>query len=113
VARTGYDLPSPQRGQRNPSDHLNRARYARHASSVPNFGSISVRFRGYSSTTPAYYILGPPESSGYPPSVNAKRKLPRIPTKAGCGTQSCNSAAKRRRWSITRKRSVPGTWPRA
>src|SRR5204863_7367091 len=43
-----------------------RARYARHASSVPNFASSSARFLGYSSTTPTYYLLGSPESSEYP-----------------------------------------------
>ena len=65
--RTGHDRPPPQRGQRKPSGHRSRARYARHASSVPNFASNSARFPGYFSTTAAYYILGLPESSGYPP----------------------------------------------
>jgi hypothetical protein len=41
----------------------------RHASSVRTFASNSVRFRGYSSTTPAYYILGLPESRVYPLGV--------------------------------------------
>src|SRR6516162_6104315 len=67
--RTGHERSPPQRGQRNPSGHRSRARYARHASSVPKFSSNSVRFRGYSSTMPAYYILGLPESSRYPPTL--------------------------------------------
>ena len=49
-----------------PAGHRSRARYARHASSVPNLASSSVRFLEYSSTMPAYHILGLPESSGYP-----------------------------------------------
>jgi hypothetical protein len=65
--RTGHDLPPPQRGQRKPSGHRSRARYARQASSVAKLASNSVRFRGYSSTTPAYYPLRSPESSRYPP----------------------------------------------
>jgi hypothetical protein len=68
--RTGHDRPLPQRGQRKPSGHRSRAKYARQACSVPKFASNSVRFRGYSSTIPAYYILGLPESSGYPPGLN-------------------------------------------
>jgi hypothetical protein len=44
-------------------------KYARHASSVVKFASNSVRLRGYSSTIPTHYILGLPESSGYPPST--------------------------------------------
>jgi hypothetical protein len=35
---------------------------------VLKFASNSIRFRGYSSATLAYYRLGLPESSGYPPS---------------------------------------------
>ena len=66
--RTGHDLVPPQRGHRKPSGHRSRDKYARKASSVPKFTSNSVRFRGYSSTIPAYYILGSPESSGYPRS---------------------------------------------
>src|SRR5271157_2104477 len=68
--RTGQDWPPPQRGQRKPSGHRTRTRYARHASSVPKFASSSVRFRGYSSAIPAYYILWLPESSRYPPRGN-------------------------------------------
>src|SRR5207245_3499705 len=68
-SRTGHAFPDPQRGHAKPDGHRSRARYARHASSVPNFASSSVRFLGYSSTMPAYYILGSPESTGYPPSV--------------------------------------------
>src|SRR5436309_7249002 len=67
--RTGHEWSPPHRGQRKPSGHRSRARYARHACSVLKVASNSVRFRGYSSTTPAYYLLGLPESSGYPPAV--------------------------------------------
>src|SRR5437899_8985168 len=66
-SRTGHAFPDPQRGHAKPDRDRSRARYARHASSVPNFASSSVRFLGYSSTMPAYYILGSPESTGYPP----------------------------------------------
>lgn len=65
--RTGHDLLPPQRGQRKPSGHRNRAKYARHASSVLILAFNSARFLGYSSTAAAYYILGLPESTGYPP----------------------------------------------
>src|SRR5205085_12367599 len=37
--------------------------------SVLKFASNSVRLRGYSSTISAHYILGLPESSGYPPAL--------------------------------------------
>src|ERR1035441_8519922 len=64
--RTGHALPDSQRGQRKPAGQRSRARYPRHASSVPKFASNSVRFRGYSSAIPAHYILRLPESSRYP-----------------------------------------------
>src|SRR5215471_12018974 len=67
--RTGHDRSLPQRGQRKPCGHRSRAKYARQTSSVPKFASSSVRFRGYSSATPAYYILGLSESSRYPPHL--------------------------------------------
>ena len=41
---------------------------------MPNFASSSARFLGYSSTTPAYYLLRSPESSGYPSTENKKRE---------------------------------------
>src|ERR1022692_4318324 len=65
--RTGQDLPPPQRGHRKPSGHPRRAKYARQDSSVAKAASNSVRFLGYSSTMPAYYLLGLPESSRYLP----------------------------------------------
>src|SRR5437660_12865725 len=65
--RTGHAFPDPQWAQRKPVGQRSRAKYARHASSVVKFASNSVRLRGYSSTIPAHYILGLPESSGYPP----------------------------------------------
>src|SRR6266478_2964140 len=65
--RTGHAFPDPQWAQRKPVGQRSRAKYARHASSVLKFASNSVRLRGYSSTIPAHYILGLPESSGYPP----------------------------------------------
>ncbi len=49
--------------------HRSRARYARQDSSVAKAASNSVKFRGYSSTTPAHYPLGSPESSRYPSRV--------------------------------------------
>ncbi len=61
--RTGHAFPDPQWAQRKPAGQRSRARYARHASSVVKFASNSVRLRGYSSTIPAHYILGLPESS--------------------------------------------------
>src|SRR5215831_15796409 len=66
TSRTGHDRFPPQRGQRKPSGHRSQAKYARHASSVPKLASSSVRFRGYSSITLAYYILWFPESREYP-----------------------------------------------
>src|ERR1035437_10119884 len=68
--RTGQDLPPPQRGHRKPSGHRRRAKYARQDSSVAKAASNSVRFLGYSSTMPAYYLLGLPESSRSLPQVN-------------------------------------------
>src|SRR5438128_1656188 len=65
--RTGHAFPDPQWAQRKPVGQRSRAKYARHASSVLKFASNSVRLRGYSSTISAHYILGLPESSGYPP----------------------------------------------
>src|ERR1035441_2539531 len=65
--RTGHAFPDPQWAQRKPVGQRSRAKYARHASSVVKFASNSVRLRGYSSTIPTHYILGLPESSGYPP----------------------------------------------
>src|SRR5450631_348395 len=67
TTRTGQDFPPPQRGHRKPSGHRSRHRYSRHASSVANRASNSVKFRGYSSIPP-HYILGLPESSTYPSS---------------------------------------------
>src|ERR1039458_1227791 len=67
--RTGHAFPDPQWAQRKPVGQRSRAKYARHASSVVKFASNSVRLRGYSSTIPTHYILGLPESSGYPPAV--------------------------------------------
>src|SRR5258707_8700933 len=64
--RTVHDLPPPQRGHRNPSGHRSRTRYARQAASVEKEASSSVKFRGYSSTTPGHYPLWSPESSRYP-----------------------------------------------
>jgi len=64
--RTGHAFPDPQWAQRKPVGQRSRAKYARHASSVVKFASNSVRLRGYSSTIPTHYILGLPESSGYP-----------------------------------------------
>jgi hypothetical protein len=75
TSRTAYDRPPPQRGQRKPSAHRSRPKYARHASSVRKFASNSVRFRGYSSTTLAYYILGLPESRVYPPPANRDARV--------------------------------------
>src|ERR1019366_5378116 len=70
--RTGQDLPPPQRGHRKPSGYRRRAKYARQDSSVAKAASNSVRFLGYSSTMPAYYLLGLPESSRYlPPAIYA------------------------------------------
>src|SRR5450631_1263996 len=66
--RTGHAFPDPQWAQRKPVGQRSRAKYARHASSVVKFASSSVRLRGYSSTIPTHYILGLPESSGYPPN---------------------------------------------
>src|SRR5436309_6779834 len=68
--RTGHAFPDPQWAQRKPVGQRSRAKYARHASSVLKFASNSVRLRGYSSTISAHYILGLPESSGYPPQPN-------------------------------------------
>src|SRR5438105_3790295 len=68
--RTGHAFPDPQWAQRKPVGQRSRAKYARHASSVLKFASNSVRLRGYSSTISAHYILGLPESSGYPPRHN-------------------------------------------
>ncbi len=62
-------MPLPQFGHRKPSGHRSRARYARQDSSVAKAASNSVKFRGYSSTTPAHYPLGSPESSRYPSRV--------------------------------------------
>src|SRR5437763_6117288 len=67
--RTGHAFPDPQWAQRKPVGQRSRAKYARHASSVLKFASNSVRLRGYSSTISAHYILGLPESSGYPPAL--------------------------------------------
>src|SRR5438105_1237467 len=67
--RTGHAFPDPQWAQRKPVGQRSRAKYARHASSVLKFASNSVRLRGYSSTISAHYILGLPESSGYPPRL--------------------------------------------
>jgi len=64
--RTVHDLPPPKRGHRNPPDHRSRIRYARQAFSIEKEASSSVKFRLYSSTTPAHYPLWSPESSRYP-----------------------------------------------
>src|ERR1700682_1076205 len=73
TTRTGQDFPPPQRGHRKPSGHRSRKRYSRHASSVANRASNSVKFRGYSSIPP-HYIFGLPESSTYPSSAIAQLK---------------------------------------
>ena len=57
TSRTVHDSPPPQRGHRNPSGHRSRTRYARQASSVAKAASISIKFRGQSSTTPAHYLF--------------------------------------------------------
>src|SRR5450759_1716623 len=67
--RTGHAFPDPQWAQQKPVGQRSRAKYARHASSVVKFASNSVRLRGYSSNIPAHYMLGLPESSGYPPPM--------------------------------------------
>src|SRR5438876_8852471 len=79
--RTGHAFPDPQWAQRKDVGQRSRAKYARHASSVVKFASNSVRLRGYSSTIPAHYILGLPESSGYPPQVIIS---PRLASTAAC-----------------------------
>src|ERR1700694_5818826 len=72
TTRTGQDFPPPQRGHRKPSGHRSRKRYSRHASSVANRASNSVKFRGYSSIPP-HYIFGLPESSTYPSTTKGIR----------------------------------------